>query len=318
MRILVIGAGAIGSVVGGLLAEGGHEVTLLGRLWHMSVVRQHGLVISGIWGEHRILRIATAASPGEVPMEPAFDWVFVCVKAHQTTEALETISQYVGPDTLLCAFQNGLGNYEALTRAIPPDRVALGRVIFGVELEPGHARVTVWADDLLIGAPDERVPRDRIAALAEALSASGIPAKPTADIMAAVWAKALYNCALNGLSTVLEVPYGGLLNREPARRLMRAIIREAYRVAAAQRVTLEPTTPEAYVERLFSHLIPVTAVHRSSMLQDIRRGRPTEIEALNGALVRLGQQAGMAMPANALVTRLVHAKERFARSLGEV
>ena len=311
MQVLVVGAGAIGSVLGGFLAKAGHEVTLLGRAWHLEVVRRDGLKISGLWGEHCLRPLALATRPEEVPRGAAFDWIFVCVKAYQTAEAAAVCAGFSAPQTLLCAFQNGLGNYEALTATVPPQRVALGRVIFGVELEPGHARVTVCADDVLLGAPHPEVPGERLAQLAATLRASGIPCRQTPEILVAIWAKALYNCALNGLSTLFEAPYGRLLAHPTAQRLMRGIIEEAYEVAAAHRIRLEPATARAYLEHLFTQLIPKTAVHRSSMLQDVQRGRPTEIEALNGAIVRLGQVAGIPTPMNALVTRLVHTKEAF-------
>lgn len=312
MNILVFGAGAIGSVLGGFLAKAGHDVALLGRPWHLDVIRRQGLAITGLWGEHCVTNLALAAALEALPRGPAFDWIFVCVKAHQTAEAAERLPALLGPTTLVCAFQNGLGNYEALTRRIAPERIALGRVIFGVEIDPGRVRVTVCADEVLIGAPDERFPRERAAELAASLQESGVPARATAMILTAIWAKVLYNCALNGLATLLEVPYGKLLEHETTKRLMRTIIEEAYRVAGAHRIRLEPSTAEASLELLFTRLIPDTAAHYPSMLQDVRRGNPTEIEAMNGAVARLGRQAGIATPANALVTRLVHAKEQFS------
>ncbi len=311
MRILIFGAGAIGSVLGGFLAKAGHEVTLLGRAWHLDVVRRQGLGISGLWGTHLIDELETATTPEDVSRREAFDWVFVCVKAHQTATAAEAVPEFMGPRTLVCAFQNGLGNYEALIQRIAPDRVALGRIIFGVEIEPGRVRVTVCADEVLIGAPDERFPRAQVAQLASTLEAAGIPSRATRTILAVLWAKVLYNCALNGLSTLLEVPYGRLPEHPVARRMIESVIGEAYRVAEAHHVALEPSQASVYLELLFARLIPDTAAHQPSMLQDLRRGRPSEIEALNGALVRLAQQAGLSAPTNALITRLVHAKERF-------
>ena len=154
MRILVLGAGAIGSVLGGFLARAGHDVTLLGRAWHLDAVRDHGLRISGLWGEHWVKRLSVATRPEEVAAQPPFDWVFVCVKSPQTAEAAAQLPAWLGPKTLVCAFQNGLGNYETLLRTVPAERLALGRVIFGVELAPGHVRVTVFADEVLIGSPD--------------------------------------------------------------------------------------------------------------------------------------------------------------------
>ncbi|PIQ83517.1 MAG: 2-dehydropantoate 2-reductase [Candidatus Omnitrophica bacterium CG11_big_fil_rev_8_21_14_0_20_63_9] len=313
MRVLVIGAGAIGSTLGGFLAKAGHRVVLLGRPWHLDAVRRSGLRISGLWGEHVVTSLSLATDPSGVDRSAPFDWIFVCVKAHQTASAAELLPQFLGPHTLVCAFQNGLGNYEILSRSIAPSKIVLGRIIFGVELEPGHVRVTVCADEVLIGAVDRRVPRERLSQLVSTLQSAGIPTRATATILTALWAKVLYNCALNGLSTLLEVPYGKLLEHRGARIIMEGVIEEAYQVASAHGVRLEPAGAEAYRKLLFKRLIPDTAAHRSSMLQDVRRGRPTEIDALNGAIVRLGQQAAVPTPMNTLLTRLVHAKEQFLR-----
>ena len=325
MRVLVLGAGAVGSVLGGFLANAGHEVTLLGRPWHLDAVRARGLRITGLWGEHHVPAapayplageagrrgLTTATRPDEIPPQPAFDWILVCVKAHQTRAAAELLPRWLGPQTLVCALQNGLGNSAALSRRVPPERLALGRVIFGVAIEPGHVHVTVCADETRIGALDARVPAARVRELASALTQSGIPAGVTDQILTVLWAKVLYNCALNGLSTLLEVPYGALLERPQGCAVMRAVIEEAYRTAAAHRILLEPASAAAYGELLWTRLIPQTASHQASMLHDLRRGKPSEIEALNGAIVRLAARAGLDAPMNALVTRLIHAKERY-------
>ncbi len=312
MRVLVVGAGAVGSVFGGLLAKAGHDVTLLGRAWHLDVIKQQGLTVDGIWGTSVVRNLHLATQDDAIEHPSAFDWVFFCVKTTQTAAVAPQLPQFLGPMTYFCAFQNGLGNYETLIQSLPVDRVALGRVIFGAELAPGHVRVTVSADHVLIGAPDPRVPTARIEELAVALSASGVPTRATSHILVALWGKVLYNCALNGLSMLFEVPYGKLLEMDITRRLMRAVIDEAYQVAAASKIALEPATAQAYQELLFTRLIPQTAAHHSSMLQDIARGRPTEIDAMNGALVSLAAQAKIVALANALITRLVHEKEQFA------
>jgi len=312
MHVLVFGAGAVGSVLGGLLAKAGHDVTLLGRAWHLDVIKQQGLTVDGFWGASHIRNLRLVTQLDAIERPSVFDWIFFCVKTTQTAAVAPQLPRFLGPTTYFCAFQNGLGNYETLIQYLPADRVALGRVIFGAELAPGHVRVTVCADHVLIGAPETRVPEARIEALVAALQASGIPAHATSQILVALWGKVLYNCALNGLSMLFEVPYGKLLDMDVGRRLMRAVIDEAYQVAAASKIALEPATAQAYQELLFTRLIPQTAAHHSSMLQDIARGRPTEIDAMNGAIVRLAACIGVATPANALITRLVHVKERFA------
>lgn len=311
MRVLVVGAGAIGSVLGGFLASGGHDVTLLGRAWHLDAIRDRGLRITGLWGDHLVEGLPLATDREAIERQHGFDWVFVCVKAHHTAQTAPIVERFLGRQTLVCAFQNGLGNYEALSVHLPSDRLALGRVIFGVELAPGTVHVTVCADEVLIGAPDPRCPRGRLGELAGALDDAGVPSRATTTIWAAIWAKVLYNCALNGLSTLYEVPYGCLPELPIAKRMIEALIPEAYRVAEAHRVALEPTKVSAYLRLLFDRLIPDTAAHQPSMLQDLRRGRLTEIEAMNGAIARMGAAVSVETPVNRLITKLVHTKEQF-------
>lgn len=311
MRVLIVGAGAIGSVLGGFLAKGGHDVTLLGRAWHLDEVKRHGLRISGIWGEHRLTNLATATRLEDIRQRPPFDWAFVCVKAHATAATAEQLGPWLDPKTRICAFQNGLGNYEALRAVFPAERVALARVITGMELSPGQVNITVSADDVLIGAPDPACPRDAVVSLCSALQASGISTRATSEIFTELWIKVLYNCALNGMCTVLEVPYGRLMESPQTVRVMTGVIEEAYRIAAAHKIPLRPSTAEGYRELFFTRLVPDSAAHYPSMLQDVRRGKPTEIDAMNGALVRLAEQAKVPAPMNALVTRLVKAKERW-------
>ncbi len=312
MRVIVFGAGAIGSVLGGMLAKHGASVTLLGRPWHLDVVRQSGLRISGLWGETVVQPLELATHPDQTPAWKTADYVFVCVKSYDTEAAAKALAPLLGPKTLICAFQNGLGNYERLIQWLDPSRVLLGRVIFGVELEPGHVTVTVCADDVLIGSPDARVSPMICERLAHLLAASRIPTRTTPRIMEALWMKTIYNCALNALSTLLEVPYGKLLKTDATRTTMQRVVEEAYLVANAEGLALEPATAEGYAHLLFERLIPDTAAHHPSMLQDIQRGKRTEIEDLNGAIVRIATHHHLEAPTNALLTRLVQAKEQFS------
>ncbi|HEY8491054.1 MAG TPA: ketopantoate reductase family protein [Dehalococcoidia bacterium] len=312
MRFLVMGAGAIGSVFGGLLARAGHQVTLVGRDPHMTAVARHGLRTSGIWGEHHVTGLEAVTSP---PRDGGpYDAVLLTTKAYDTVAALRAAAPALagGPDVV--SLQNGLGNLEAVAEAAGPERTLGGRVIFGAEVvEPGHVVVTVCADDVAVGSPGNRAPADRAARLAAAFAEAGIPASVTDRIESLLWAKLLYNASLNGLSAVLGVPYGALLEQEETRSIMGRLVAEAFAAARAEGVALPWESPEAYRRTLFEELIPATAAHRSSMLQDIARGRRTEIDAINGAVVRVAERHGLDAPANRLVTELVRARERLAR-----
>lgn len=316
--MLVAGAGALGSVLGGLLAAAGHAVTLLGRPAHLEAVRRDGLVITGLYGEHRVRGLATATDVAA--LAGAFDAVLLTVKAWDTAGMAAAVAPRLADDGMLISMQNGLGNLERAAAAVGPRRVLGARVIFGAEVSaPGHVRVTVHAAPTLVGSPDPTDARRTAAARrwAAALGAAGIPAEPTARLVAELWGKLLYNAALNPLGALLGVPYGALPADADARAIMDAVLAEAFAVAQADGVALPWPDVGAYRAEFYERLVPATAAHRSSMLQDLERGRPTEIDAINGYVASRGAVLGVATPANLLLTRAIRARARATRRTDE-
>jgi len=312
MRFLVLGAGAIGSVFGGFLRRAGHAVTLVGRLEHMAAIARKGLSISGIWGEHQIAGLRTHESVADVPGEP-FDAVLVAVKSYDTETAMaQLVAAQLAGDAPVVSLQNGLGNVETIARFVGADRTIGGRVIFGVEVvEPGHCRVTVFAEDVMLGAIQSGSATAATAqTLAHAFREAGIPTTATDRIHAYLWGKILYNCSLNPTATLLGTHYGKLLEHEETREILRRVVGEIYAVAAARRADMLAPTADAYIEILFGRLVPATYDHHPSMLQDIRAGRRTEIDAMNGAIVRYGRECGVATPTNEILTLLIKALEK--------
>lgn len=308
MRVLVMGAGAIGSVVGGLLCQAGHDVTLVGRAGHMDAIAASGLRITGIWGDYHVTGLVPVTRPADAPHRE-YDALLLCTKSYDTATALEAALPYVGAGALVVSLQNGLGNIEAIAARVGPERAVAGRVIFGVDLVAnGAVRVTVFGGDVLLGHPDGRVPSPAVRDLATALNAAGIPTQATDQVMGYVWGKVLYNCCLNPLSALLDVPYGALAEYEATRAIIGDVIAEAFAVARAEGVALLWESPAAYERLLFDVLLPPTAAHYASMRADLLRGRRTEIDALNGALARLGERHGLPTPVNTLLTRLIRAR----------
>jgi 2-dehydropantoate 2-reductase len=163
----------------------------------------------------------------------------------------------------------------------------------------------------MLGAIERGVlPDETIAHLATALTEAGIPTLPTDRIHAYIWGKILYNCALNPAATLLRAHYGELAEHEETREILNRVVEEIYAVAEARGVDLLVPTPGEYLGVLFDRLIPATYDHHPSMLQDMRAGRRTEIDAMNGAVVRYGREAGIATPANEFLTLLIHALEK--------
>jgi 2-dehydropantoate 2-reductase len=306
-----MGAGAIGSVFGGFLAKAGNRVTLVGRAWHLDAIRQRGLRISGIWGSHTVSNLICRRA---VPTNEPCDQVLLSVKSYQTREAVQQLRDALDRETPILSLQNGLGNIEVIAEMIGVDRTVGGRVIFGAEIpEPGAVTVTVYADPVAIGpVRGSRLPLSTSEKIAAVIEQAGIPCLSTGEIERYIWGKVLYNAALNAPAAILEVPYGALLEHDTGRQLMAAVIHEAFAVAHAEGISLDWTSPEAYRKTLFDRLIPSTASHFPSMLQDIHRGKETEIDALNGAIARLGKHRGVPTPVNETLTRLIRFKEAAA------
>ena len=307
MTVLVVGAGALGSVFGCLLKDSGHEVGLLEPSSRLDDVRELGLAVSGLFGEHCRREFALYSSAEDVPAD-YYDLVLMTVKSFHTEEAARQAAPKVGQGALVVSLQNGLGNYEAIRDQVGEKHVLAGRVIFGAQFV-GRARVevTVYAEPVMIGSPTNAVDSAPVKQIAEAFSEAGIPTEATLEISKYLWAKMLYNCALNPLSAMLNVPYGKLLETQATRNLMRQIVGEVFLVARAHEIELFWDKPTDYVDLLFGKLIPDTAAHLASMAQDLQAGRGTEIEALNGAIVRMGEHKGVECPVNGALSELVRA-----------
>ncbi len=312
LRVLIAGAGAVGSVIGGLLAVAGHDVTLLGRRAHLDAIARDGLAIDGLWGEHRIRNLGLAAAVADVA--GTFDAVLLTVKSFDTAEMLASVAGRVEAHGCVISLQNGLGNVEQVVASVGAERALGGRVIFGAAVPtPGAARVTVFADPIALGAgvTGNPVAEGRAREWAARFVAAGVPTELAPSLQAHLWTKIFYNAALNPLGALLGLPYGALAADPDGRALMDEVIDECFAVAGARGVVPLVPTAAAYRELFYGRLVPSTVDHRSSMLQDLERGRRTEIEAISGCIWRYGREAGIPTPVNATMTRLIRFRERM-------
>lgn len=315
-RIFVAGAGALGSVCGCLLRGAGYAVTLLGRATHLEAIAADGLHLEGIWGVHHATGFDLVTDAAQA--RGAFDVILLCVKSFHTAGVARAIAPLLAADGVVVSLQNGLGNVEQIAAQVGWPRVLAGRVIFGAEVvAPGRVRVTVYADPILTGvwqgSGDSHLDA-WVQELTARLTTAGVPAAPCGDIKAALWSKVLYNGALNPLSALLRVHYGALADEPNTRAIMNAVFDEIYAVAAAEGVSLPFPSAADYRTEFYGRLVPSTFHHRSSMLQDLERARPTEIEAINGAVWRRGAAHGLATPVNEVLTRLVQARSNIGKS----
>jgi len=323
---LIYGAGAIGSVLGGFLHEAGAAVTFHGRGGHFRAMQESGLHITGIWGEHHIpageISVLDTSAASSAPScrradsgdeRRKFPMILLCVKARDTLEAAAQAAPLLTDNGIMLSMQNGLNNWESIAGQVGQHRTAGSRIIFGSEImEPGHVRVTVNADDVLLGEPFSPANRTLLKRLEADLLKSGIPARVVGrdEIWAAIWGKVLYNCSLNPLGALLGVPYGRLGESEHTRGIIRHVIEEIFLVMQARDVSVPYRDADDYYHFLLDRQLPPTAEHRASMLQDITAGRMTEIDALNGAISRYGRELSISTPYNDLLTALIKFKER--------
>jgi 2-dehydropantoate 2-reductase len=307
MKVLVFGAGAMGSVFAGFLSKE-NDVTVIGREKHVEAIKEQGLQIMGIWGEHVFKEIKAVKSVDEIPTDATFDLIMITTKSNDTKKALTEIRPFVVKDTAVMSMQNGIGNEDIITQAIGVENTMGGMAIFGARLpEPGQAEVTVFASNCLVGDLPVSVTK-RALEIAEVFSLADIPTKASDNIIRDKWMKAFYNIALNPLSAILRVPYGELGDKDATKEIIKSLLEEAFTVVEALGIPLKFTWSE-YYDYLLETQLPPTAAHKSSMLQDIERGRKTEIDYLNGAVVKFGIGLGIETPVNKTITNIIKALE---------
>jgi 2-dehydropantoate 2-reductase len=296
MRFLVFGAGAMGSLIGGLLAQK-HDVTLVGRKAHVEAIRKHGLVIHG----------RTEARVGPRAVETAReayrpDVVIVTVKSYDTEAAAEELRPF-RESAVILSLQNGLGNVEQL--AARSERVLGGVTYHGVTFvgpgEVSHA----GTGDTVIG-PIKGTTLEDAEWIRAAFDGCGLATTVAEDIQEVLWTKAVVNACFNPITGLLRVKSGVIGRSGQLMECCNSIVEEALGVARAEGIQLER---EALMQRV-RDVSSATAENRSSMLQDLERGRRTEIDAINGWIAHMGAEHGVACPVNRTLTLLVKAAER--------
>lgn len=316
-KVLIAGCGAVGSVFGCLLRKAGHDVTLLGRNWHLEAIGSGALEMDGIWGAHRAdgFRLATQASDLSGP----YDLIVIAVKAYDTTSTVTEVGPFLSPDGLALSVQNGLGNIEVLARAFGAERSLGASVLVGAKiLGPAKVTVTVQAAPIILGPLDSAAGpfREKCEAWTAAFNAAQIPCEATDRVLSHLWAKVFYNAPLNALGALLSVHYGTLGEEPELKAIMNRIIDETFRVAEKKAVPLLWRSSEEYRELFYGKLLPATYDHQSSMLQDLEHGKLTEIDALNGRIWGYGEQLHVPTPFNEVMTRLIRQRERQLTSRG--
>ena len=300
-----MGAGGVGSVFGGRLAAAGHEVWLVHRRREVvDALLRDGLRLDGPDSSTCVTVVHAADDTGEVG---PVDLVLILTKSTDTRAAAESARCLVSAHTLVVTLQNGLGNLETIAEVLGVERTLLGMTYVGAALlGPGHARLTA-AGKTFLGEPNG-TRSERVEQLAQSLSMAGLPTEATDRLWEMVWGKLVINAALNATCALTGASGESALRSPAAYDLLGLVAEETAAVASALGIRLPYPDPAARVRQHCRDVGP----SKPSMLQDVERGRPTEIEAINGAVVREGRRLNVPTPYNQALLLLVKAREEIS------
>lgn len=300
-HVAVVGAGAVGSFFGAKLALAGHRVTLIGRAAHVDAIVRQGLRLqtaAGLQTVHPAARTDLAAAHDA-------DLVLFCVKATDTDTVARQLAPLLRADAVVLSLQNGVENAALLARQLHQTIVPAVVYVAAALPEPGCV-LHLGRGDLVIGAADPRaVPETRLSttlqAVADFFAAAGVPVRVSDDVVAELWSKLMLNCACNAISGLAQLPYGALTAVPAIAELQHAVVQEVVALAAASGVRLDLQASLDAVQRIQQ----VMPLQLSSTAQDMARHKASEIDHLNGFVVRRGTELGLATPVNQALYALV-------------
>lgn len=308
MKVLVFGGGAVGLGLASCLSEAGVTPDIVTRQAGVEALETEGLKRMGILGESVYRNVRAGISPEVFQENGPYDYVLVCTKSSATAQAGEELSQVpglIGPATSVVLCQNGWGNRERFAAFVDPGQVYNARVITGFARPfPNTSHITVHVAPISMGHLELPM-NGELDPLADALTKGGLSCSASDDVGRDIWAKMLFNGALNSLGAIFGVPYGKLSEHPQGLRLVRSVVDEIFAVMEAAGYRTWWDTPEDYFKVLTGELIPTAAHHVSSTLQDLKAGKKTEIDALTGEVVRLGELHGVAVPVNRTVLDII-------------
>jgi len=295
MRIVIFGTGGVGGYFGGRLAQAGEDVVFIARGQHLQALRESGLRVESVLGDFTVRPAQASDDPVAVGQ---VDAILLAVKAWQVPEAAEAMRPMVGPETFVVPLQNGVEAPAQLAAALGEAHVLGGlcRIISAIA-GPGHIRHTGIEPYLAFGELDNRR-RRRVERLHAAFArAQGLAVEIPADVQVAMWRKFLLIAPWSGVGAVTRAPIGVFRSLAQTRPMLEQAMAEVAAVARARDIAL----PDGLVEQTMAFIDGLPAEGTASMQRDIMEGRPSELEAQNGAVVRLGRKAGVPTPVNTFI-----------------
>lgn len=297
MKIVIVGPGAMGCLFAAFLSKTKQDLWILDKNKERAQkLNQNGLILEGISGNWQ----AKVRALSDVKEIPAADLIIIAVKSYDTREAVICAKSLVGPNTRILTLQNGIGNIEVIGEVVGNDKVIAGLTNEGATLlGAGHIR-HAGRGQTLIGRIDGKIPVE-LRAIREIFNKAGLETRISRDIKGLLWSKLIINAGINALTAITRLNNGRLVEFEGTRKILREAVTEAIKIAKRKRIKLIYDDPLAKVEAVCE----ATAANVSSMLQDVLRKKRTEIDFINGVVVRQAQELSIPAPVNSILVSLV-------------
>jgi len=298
MKIVIVGPGAMGCLLAAYLSKSREEIWLLDKdRQRAEKINRLGINVEGVSGNWQATKLRCTAEAQEIGTA---DLVIACVKSYDTKEAVVRCRPLIADATRVLTIQNGIGNTEIIAEIVGAEKVIGGVTNLGVTLiETGHIQ-HAGKGETVIGRADGKIPVE-MRSIREVFNGVGLEMRISRDIKSLLWSKLIINVGINALTAITGLPNGRLTEFESTRRILRESVTEAIRIAKRKRIKLIYDDPLAKVEAVCE----ATAANISSMLQDVLKKRRTEIDFINGVIVRQGQELGMPVVVNAVLVDLV-------------
>lgn len=310
MRIAVIGAGGVGGYFGGRLARAGVDTSFLVRGKTLDALRTRGLRVESIHGDFHLPEVQASDDPASIGN---VDVVLVAVKAWQIRDAVANIAPLLGRDTVVVPLENGVDAPEVLVETVGAAHAAGGLcAIVSFIVEPGHIRHPAFEPIVMFGELDNR-PSERLTRLADAFRTAGVNAEIPQEIHRSMWTKFLFIAPMSGVGAMTRVPVGVWRSFAEVRAIAGSMLHEIVAVAGARGIDLGSDA----VEKTWTRYDALAPASTASLQRDVMEGKPSELEAQLGAIVRLGEASGVATPVTRLVYHALLPQERRARDSAE-
>ncbi|MDO5509056.1 MAG: ketopantoate reductase family protein [Weeksellaceae bacterium] len=306
MRFLVIGAGGVGGYLGGKLAQNGHDLHFYSRGEHGRAMKENGLRVSSVDGDFEVKDVQMLSTLNDLH---GYDCIFLTTKADEVESLAMELKDALQQDTLVVPLQNGLTSEETLWRFLPYEQVLPGMCKIYSKVEaPGHISHFGWNKPMIHLGEDSGELSERLLQLVQVLNDCGFDAHAEEDIWLHKWIKFMYICS-GGLTSVTQSSFGEVRSYRPSRKMLEALFTEIYHVGRGKMINWEADVVELAMKMVDNTMYEAT----SSMQRDIRDGKPSELEFLNGTVLKYAYELDIHVPVNEMIYRCLSVREHYAR-----